>query len=159
MHDSKKDSGFEEDFPSESRTDRLRIYRNIILYGVLIPGIGISLLYLGTAYNAINYSPSILMTNIYRFLGVLVVTLIISLPLLYLVNSKYREGELSDPNDLKYKECNGTLKNQCKICKRHPVSKKYHIKNFHNKKDEKVKDYFVACGCLKCQNWTWPLSP
>ena len=156
MKDS-KDPDFNENFPSESRTDRLRIYRNILLYAVLIPGIVIALMYLGTAYIEIN-DPTIFITSIYRFLGFLIITLIISLPLLYRVNSKYRKGELPYPNELEYKECRGTIKNQCKICQRHPISKKYHIENFHNKKNERIKDYFVACGCLKCEKWDWQLA-
>jgi hypothetical protein len=144
MKDS-ENPDFNEDFLPEYKTDRLRLYRNILLYAVLFPGIGLSLLYLGHD-NAI-YSPLIF-----------VVTLIISLPLLYRVNSKYRKGELPYPNELEYKECRGTIKNQCNICQRHPISKKYHIENFHNKKNEKIEDYFVACGCLKCEKWDWRLA-
>ena len=145
MKDSENPDSNEEFIP-EYKTDRLRLYRNTLIYVVLIPGIGLSLLYLGSENNAI-YSPLIL-----------VVTLIISLPLLYRVNSKYRKGELPYPNELEYKTCRGTIKNCCKICKRHPISKNYHIEDFHNKKNERIKDYFVACGCLRCQNWDWSVS-
>ena len=154
MTNAEENRNWDKDFPSESRTDRLRLYRNIIIFAVLIPGIVIALMYLGTAYIEIN-DPTIFITNIYRFLGFLIITLIVSLPLLNRVNSKYRKGELPYPNERKYKECRGTIKNQCKICKRHPISKKYHIENYHNKKNEKIKDYFVACGCLKCEKWEY----
>jgi hypothetical protein len=38
----------------------------------------------------------------------------------------------------------------CLICKRHPVSKGYHLKHVHNLKNFKKKDYFKNCGCRIC---------
>jgi hypothetical protein len=39
---------------------------------------------------------------------------------------------------------------RCKICERHPVSQKYHLKKVHNLRNVNVKDYFVCCGCVIC---------
>ncbi len=38
----------------------------------------------------------------------------------------------------------------CLICKRHPVSKGYHLKHVHNLKNFKKRDYFKNCGCRIC---------
>ena len=42
------------------------------------------------------------------------------------------------------------FKNSCSICKRHPTSKRYHIKNVHGLQSVKVKSYFESCGCNLC---------
>ena len=38
----------------------------------------------------------------------------------------------------------------CVICRKHPVSKRYHLKHVHNLTNFKKKDYFKNCGCRIC---------
>jgi hypothetical protein len=45
---------------------------------------------------------------------------------------------------------------RCKICERHPVSQKYHLKKVHNLRNVNVKDYFVCCGCVICIHHVYP---
>ena len=43
---------------------------------------------------------------------------------------------------------------RCKICERHPISQKYHLRKVHNLRNVNVKDYFVCCGCVICiERW------
>jgi len=47
----------------------------------------------------------------------------------------------------------GRKSNQCSICKKHPISKKYHLSTIHNLKNVKTMDYFIDCGCENCQQF------
>ena len=38
----------------------------------------------------------------------------------------------------------------CKLCRKHPVPKKYHLRKVHNLKNINEDDYFVCCGCIAC---------
>lgn len=39
---------------------------------------------------------------------------------------------------------------QCILCKRHPLSEKYHVKKVHGLEHVDVKSYFKSCGCNIC---------
>lgn len=40
--------------------------------------------------------------------------------------------------------------NKCLICGRHPVSRRYHIRNIHQIKDGEIGTHFGNCGCKYC---------
>lgn len=75
---------------------------------------------------------------------------IIGVPLLVIAIIKHQRSELTNPTWLTKLYFRRRDAKQCSICKKHPVSKKYHLKNEHKMKDFNVDDYFVDCGCAKC---------
>ena len=148
MTDSEEHHNFNKNNPSESRTKRLRTFLYLIIGGLMIPGISFASITLG-----LSLCKWCLISNMhqfYVFLTLTLLTLSISIPLLMRVNSEYQRGEMSPPGDLERDTEVFRKSNQCKICKMHPISKKYHVKNVHNLKNVKIKAYFADCGCLKC---------
>jgi len=75
---------------------------------------------------------------------------IVTVPLLTVAIIKYRKSELTNPTGFTQLYFRRRDAKQCTICQKHPVSKKYHIKNEHNLKNVKIDDYFRDCGCAKC---------
>lgn len=55
---------------------------------------------------------------------------------------KYRTLEI-DPDRLDLFDAAGRKPNQCIICKKHPVSKKYHLASEHDLRKVRTMDYFV----------------
>ena len=86
-------------------------------------------------------------------INVSLISWIVGIPLLIIVIIKRRKSELTSPNRFTklYYRCREA--HQCTICQKHPVSKKYHIKNEHKMKDVNVDDYFRDCGCDKCARY------
>jgi heme/copper-type cytochrome/quinol oxidase subunit 2 len=80
-------------------------------------------------------------------------TWIVGIPLLVVAIRKYRKSELTSPTEFTKMYYRGRAKKQCTICKEHPVSQKYHMKNKHHVTDVDIKNYFVDCGCDICANY------
>ena len=78
---------------------------------------------------------------------------VVGIPLVIIIYSKYRKLELTHPTGFTKLYYRGRAAKQCTICQKHPVSKKYHIKNEHKMKNVNVNDYFRDCGCEKCANY------
>lgn len=78
---------------------------------------------------------------------------IVGLPLLIGIIRKYRRSQLTSPTEFTKMYFRCREPHQCTICKKHPVSKKYHLKNEHKLKDFRVDDYFQDCGCDKCARY------
>ena len=77
-------------------------------------------------------------------------TWIVGVPLLIIAIIKHRRSELTNPTRLTKLYFRRRDAKQCTICQKHPVSKKYHIRNEHKMKNVKIDDYFKDCGCDKC---------
>ena len=75
------------------------------------------------------------------------------IPLMIYVYKKYKTLEQEQPSRLTKLYYSGRAKKQCTICQKHPVSKKYHLKNDHKMKDVNVDDYFLDCGCDICARY------
>jgi len=75
------------------------------------------------------------------------------IPLFIYVNKKSKTLEQEQPSGLTKLYYLGRAKKQCTICQKHPVSKKYHLKNDHKMKDVNVDDYFRDCGCDICAHY------
>lgn len=59
----------------------------------------------------------------------------------------YRRPQ-SDYSDLGY---NKPTPAQCVICKRHPTSRRYHIRKVHGIRDgRKIGEFYENCGCKYC---------
>jgi hypothetical protein len=129
-----------KNIPSEFRTEKLQRYFTVIIFGLLIPGIVLGLITL------------FLISNISQFYVFLVLTIVIlyaSIRLLIRVKSELNNADIPFPSTLEGTEILRES-NQCKICKRHPLSKKYHIEKIHDIEDSRTMDYFVNCGCVRC---------
>lgn len=44
-----------------------------------------------------------------------------------------------------------TKRTRCVICRLHPVSKKYHLRQVHKLEKPEEKEFFKSCGCEICQ--------
>lgn len=44
---------------------------------------------------------------------------------------------------------------RCIFCKRHPVSKRYHLEHSHKMKIKNIDDHFENCGCKNCTEITY----
>jgi hypothetical protein len=80
-------------------------------------------------------------------------SIIAGIPLMIMVIWKYRSLEKEMPSSLTKLYYGGRRPNRCSICKEHPVSKKYHMKNKHEIQVFDEKDYFVDCGCDICADY------
>ena len=86
-------------------------------------------------------------------INVSLISWVVGIPLLIIVIIKRRKSELTTPTRFTKLYYRRREAHQCTICQKHPVSKKYHIKNEHKMKDVKVDDYFRDCGCDKCARY------
>ncbi len=86
-------------------------------------------------------------------INVSLISWVVGIPLLIIVFIKRRKSELPTPTRFTKLYYRHREAHQCTICQKHPVSKKYHIKNEHKMKDVKVDDYFRDCGCDKCARY------
>ena len=136
---------------SEAGTIRFRILQAslvLLIIFIAVTGIFVALFFTG-------YEPSeekvpgsfALITNFS------LITWIVGIPLLIIVIIKYRKSELTSPTGFTKLYYRRREAHQCTICQKHPVSKKYHIKNEHKLKDVNVDDYFRDCGCDKCARY------
>jgi len=114
--------------------------------GILFSGIFGSLL----AYDFITKSTTTMAQDLIPFT---IITSIISPIALVFVWKKYKTLEQEQPSRLTKLYFSGRAKKQCTICQKHPVSKKYHLKNDHKMKDVNVDDYFLDCGCDICARY------
>ena len=97
-----------------------------------------------------NVVPTGEYVKIWENAKILTVTIwIVCIPLLIILYVKQRKLDIP-PTDLDPSHIDGRDANQCNICQKHPVSKKYHLKHEHKLKDFKLDDYFVDCGCDRC---------
>ena len=86
-------------------------------------------------------------------INVSLISWVVGIPLLIIVIIKRRKSELASPTRFTKLYYRRREPHQCTICQKHPVSKKYHIKNEHKMKDVNVDDYFRDCGCDKCARY------
>ena len=86
-------------------------------------------------------------------INVSLISWVVGIPLLIIVIIKRRKSELPTPTRFTKLYYRHREAHQCTICQKHPVSKKYHIKNEHKMRDVNVDDYFRDCGCDKCARY------
>ena len=136
------------DSNSEDSPWRFRILQlSLVLLCFLIAFTGVFI-----ALFTINYEPSeeADLETIAMLVNASLLTWIVGIPLLIIVIIKRRKSELTSPTRFTKLYFRRREPHQCTICQKHPVSKKYHIKNEHKMKDVNVDDYFRDCGCDKC---------
>lgn len=79
-----------------------------------------------------------------------ITTAIFFVPLLMLLryyNHLYHESVFEESSTGQYHKPTPT---KCRLCGRHPVSKKYHLKKIHGIKDGTIGEYYENCGCKYC---------
>ncbi len=132
-------------------TTRFRLLQvSLVLLSSLIAFTGVFIVLF-----SFNYEPSeeADVESIAMLVNGSLISWIVGIPLLIIVIIKRRKSELPTPTRFTKLYFRRREAHQCTICQKHPVSKKYHIKNEHKMRDVNVDDYFRDCGCDKCARY------